>query len=86
MMNNLVCQNSWSDNEARGWRMILALVEHDEDAYDRVIDEIKDCPACLVNALHHAMRGWAAYVALGAGSHAEAADLAAQELERQIMR
>ncbi|OSC30700.1 hypothetical protein B8W69_06595 [Mycobacterium vulneris] len=64
--------------------MILALAEHDEDAYNLVIAEIQDCPRCLVNVLHHAMRGWSAYFMLGAGSHAEAADLAAQEIERYL--
>lgn len=80
MMTNHVCEDNW----VRCWRMILALVENDPDAYTRVIDEIALCPTCLVNALNHAMGGWSTYIALGVGGHAEAADLAAQEIQRYL--
>lgn len=77
-----VCDgNNWP----RLWRMILALSERDEDAYQRVMSEIRNCPDCLVDALTHAVRAWAADTMLRAGGLDKAADMAAEEIARHVM-
>jgi hypothetical protein len=84
MMETHVCATHWGDVEALAWRLMLSLFENDDDAYTMVMTEIATCPTCLANVLHHALRGWAAYVMLGAGGKAKAADLAAETVQRYL--
>jgi hypothetical protein len=74
------CQDSWP----RIWRMALALVEQDRNAYDVVLSELGDCPDCLRNALNTAMHQFTGGLVLQAGSLTRSADVAQAELERML--
>ena len=73
------------DKWPRHWRLILALAEHDEDAYRRTWNEIRDCNDCLRDALEIALRHCAAHLVDKAGGLSKAADLAASEIEGLTM-
>ena len=75
----------YGDNWTRVHRMMLALIQWDEDSYRFVMSELGDCPRCLRDALHSAIHLHANNFALQAGGLDKAADVVAGELERLIL-
>lgn len=72
--------------EVRFWRTIMAQAEWSADAMGQVMDEVSDCPACLKSLLSVALNYCAEDVVLRAGGLKPAADLAAREIARAVMR
>jgi hypothetical protein len=69
----------------RAYRLMLALLSHDEDARRLIMAEINDCPPCLTAVLRIALDQWAGAVVLHTGGPDPAADLMANELVRVAM-
>ncbi|OBJ58224.1 hypothetical protein A9W94_16870 [Mycobacterium asiaticum] len=65
----------------RGWRLTLASLRDDEDASDRTLAEVEDCPACL-RALVRWLAGStsSAFVSIAHGSR----DAAIRQSERLL--
>jgi hypothetical protein len=73
-----------SDNWIRVHRMMLSLIEWNEDSYRLVMCELGDCPNCLRGALEIAVYLHTNNYALQAGSKEKAATYVADELSRLI--
>lgn len=66
--------------------MVVALCEWDADAYSRVLAELDDCPHCLRNVMNAVINLYTNDLVLRTGSLQAAADVAASELQRWVMR
>jgi hypothetical protein len=71
--------------ELRVWRMRLAMLEWDEDAWAQVISELGDCPSCLRNAMANALHLHSNDFARNSGGNSRAADLTLREIAREVM-
>jgi hypothetical protein len=72
--------------ELRVWRMRLAMLEWNEDAWAQVIAEIGDCPNCLRNAMANALHLHSNDFARNSGGNSRAADLTLKEISKAVMR
>jgi hypothetical protein len=66
-------------------RMMLALAERDENAYEIVVSELGDCHECWNNLLRLAVCGHTSNSMLSVGGADKLADVMAEELERLVM-
>jgi hypothetical protein len=66
-------------------RMMLALAERDENAYEIVVAELGDCHECWNNLLRLAICGHTTGTMLRIGGFEKMADVMAGELERMVM-